>query len=177
MGHPGGAMMARTFLVVLGVTPVVSGCGGDSGSGIPDDCNPLGGVQCLMPWPSSVYLEQDATTGTGFRVALPPGAMPVNADDIAVDPTPRNRYDGFGPTGVILAGFPSGVDPIGLPRHANLDESLAADSPIILLNMDTRERVSFFAEVDLNTDKPERRALIIRPMERLAPGDRHLVAI
>jgi hypothetical protein len=153
MGHPD--KMARYFIGVLGVAAVLTGCGSDSNSGIPDDCNPLGGVQCLMPWPSSVYLQEDGATATGFRVAIPEGAMPVNADGYVVDPTPWNRYDGFGPTGVILAGFPSGVDATGLPPHTDLDASLAADSPIILL-METREE--WLLARSINTPKPERRS-------------------
>lgn len=159
---------------------LAAGCGSEEGGGdpaIPEACNPLGGPSCMMPWPSSVYLTPDATTVTGFRVDIPFEAMPSNIDGITVDPAPYNRRDGFGPSGVILAAFPGGVSADGLPTHSNPTASLAADAPIVLLNMDTGERVAFFAEVDMNTDDAANRALIIHPMERMKPASRHLVAI
>lgn len=146
--------------------------------GIPAACNPLGaGVQCMMPWPSAAYLSDDATTATGVRVDIPAAAMPVNKHDVAIDPAAWNRFDGFAPSGVILAAFSSGVSAEGLPPHTDYSQSLAADSPIVLLNMDTGERAAFFAEVDMNTDDPLERALIIHPAQRLAPATRYAVAI
>lgn len=145
---------------------------------IPSACNPLGaGVACLMPWPSAAYLVDDASTATGVRVDLPAAAMPVNVNDVAIDPAPWNRFDGFAPSGVILAAFDGGVSADGLPPHTDIAQSLAADSPIVILNMDSGERLAFFAEVDMNTDEPAQRTLIIHPLERMAPGARYLVAI
>lgn len=159
----------------------LAACGGGSSgntSDIPDSCNPLGGgTACLLPWPSSVYLSPDASTETGFRVALPPGAMPVNMDGIAVDPTPWNRFDGFSPSGALLAAFPQGVAPDGLPGHDDPAASLADDSLIVLVNMDTGERVPLFAEVDMNADDDAHRALIIRPLVRMAPASHYAVGI
>ncbi len=171
--------MARYLLTAVCIVGLVTACGsGDSSNRIADECNPLGGeVQCMMPWPSSVYIEEDAATPSGYRVAIPEGAMPVNVDGFAVAPTEFNRYDGFGPSGVILAAFPTGVDPEGLPPYTDPQRSLQPDSPIILLDMESGKRVAFFAEVDMNTTKPERRALIIHPLQRMAPATRHVVAI
>ncbi|RMH38508.1 MAG: hypothetical protein D6689_19420 [Deltaproteobacteria bacterium] len=159
---------------------VSAGCGGDDGGGsdIPAACNPLGaGVACMMPWPSAAYLREDPTTATGLRVDLPPDAMPVNIDDIAIDPAPWNRFDGFGVAAPMLAAFDTGVSADGLPTHRAPEASLAPDSPIVVLNMDTGERALVFAEPDMNAEHPEERALIIRPLERLAPGARYAVAI
>jgi hypothetical protein len=167
-----------TGVVSTALVAALGACGDSSDEArIPDDCNPLGGPSCLMPWPSSIYLEEDPATATGFRLAIPPEAMPENIDKITVDPTPWNRYDGFAPSGVILAAFPSGVSPDGLPSHSDLDASLAPGSPTILLDMESGERVVHFAEVDMNTDRPHLRSLIIRPQQRMRPGTRHLVAV
>jgi hypothetical protein len=145
---------------------------------IPDECNPLGdGASCLMPWPSSAYLEADAKTATGVRVALPTAAMPSNLDSIPVDPAPWNRFDGFSPSGALLAAFPAGVAADGLPGHADPSASLADDSLVVVVNMDTGERLTMFAEVDMNVDEPALRPLIIRPLERMAAGARYAVAI
>jgi hypothetical protein len=182
---------ARSSLMVLMVA--AAGCGEDSdpaavdgddgseddgdGAAIADECNPLGGATCLMPWPSSAYLEEDSSTATGFRVGLPDEAMPTNVDNIAVDPAPWNRFDGFSPSGAILAEFESGVSAEGLPSHTDPAASLAADSPVVVLNMDTGDRALVFAEVDMNVADATQRALIIRPLERLAGGARYAVGI
>jgi hypothetical protein len=144
---------------------------------VPAECNPLGGPSCLLPWPSTAYLTTDSTSATGMRVAIPPDAMPINASGVAVDPSKLNRWDGFSPAGTILAMFPKGVAPDNLPPYDNLDASLAADSPIVLLDLDTGERAPFFAETDLNNPEPGKSALIIRPVERLHAGAHYGVAI
>lgn len=154
---------------------------GDDGGGIPTDiadaCNPLGdGELCLLPWPSSAYLEPDSSTATGLRVALPVDAMPVNFESVAVDPAPWNRFDGFSPSGAMLASFPGGVSAEGLPPHTDPAASLADDSLVVVLDLDTGERLVHFAEVDVNV-APAHRTLIIRPLERMAPGAHYAVAI
>ena len=161
---------------VLVVALSLAACGSE-GSDIPAQCNPLGGQGCLLPWPSSAYEVADSTTATGRRLQLPVEGMPTNIDKVAIDPVWLNRWDGFSPTGPILVAFPNGVSNANLPSWKNPDESLAADSPIVLLNMTTGQRAPFFAEVDQNTVEPTQRNLIIRPLARLEPGGHYAVAI
>ncbi len=180
ISHTIGALVAPAFIIF------VAACGGDDAPppDIAAHCNPLGGVTCMAPWPSMVYADVDTTTVTGFRVAIPQAAMPVNANSVAVEVEPYNRFDGFSPSGPILATFPGGVSAEGLPPHRDPAQSLAADSPIILLDMDRGERAVFFAEVDMSVPDnlpqgaPETlRSLIIRPLVRLEPNTRYAVAI
>ncbi|HEY5950185.1 MAG TPA: hypothetical protein VIV40_32035 [Kofleriaceae bacterium] len=166
----------RDLRHVVLVALSLAACGSD-GSSIPDQCNPLGGQGCLLPWPSSAYEVDDATTATGRRVQIPLEAMPKNIDDVSIDPAWLNRWDGFSPSGPMLAAFPTGVSNANLPSFKNPDASLAADSPIVLLDMDTGERAPFFAEVDQNTTDINKRNLIIRPLARLHPGSHYVVAI
>jgi hypothetical protein len=145
------------------------GVWGDGNTGgIPDECNPLGGQACMMPWPSMIYTKPDASSVTGFRLNLLPEAMPVNIDGVPVDPTAMNRRDGFTTLGPILAAFPTGVSGEGLPSFKNPDESLSPDSPIVLIDMATGERTPLFAEIDQNIAKVEARNLMIRPLARLS---------
>ena len=154
----------------------LAACSG--GSDIPEKCNPLGGQGCLLPWPSSAYEVKDTTSATGYRVKLPVEAMPTNLDGIAVDPASINRWDGFSPSGPMLAQFPTGVSNTNLPSWKSPGDSLAADSPIVLVNAKTGERAPFFAEVDQNVvDDVNARALIIRPLARLEPSSHYVVAI
>jgi hypothetical protein len=145
---------------------------------IPAACNPLGGQACLLPWPSLAYARRDATTPSGYRLDLPPGGMPVNMQGIAIDPAPLNaRWDGFSPTGPMIAMFPRGVSSEGLPSFETPDDSLAANSPVVVLDLDRGERVPCFAEVDQNPRGVAERALVIRPLVRLRERTRYAVAI
>jgi pimeloyl-ACP methyl ester carboxylesterase len=168
-------MTKRTLVLVL----VAAACGEDGNPrSIPAACNPLGGQGCLLPWPSLSYMTADAATATGYRLDLPIEAMPVNADMISIDPTPLNaRWDGFSPTAPMLAMFPGGVSPDGLPSWQNPDDSLAQDSPVVVLDLDRGERAPVFAEVDQNVRDPADRALVIRPLMRLHEKTRYAVAI
>lgn len=168
-------MTHRTLLFVL----MVAACGDEGISpSIPEPCNPLGGEGCLLPWPSLAYLKADPSTATGYRLDLPIAAMPVNIDNIAVDPAPLNaRWDGFSPTAPILAMFPRGVASEGLPSWKAPEASLAAASPIVVLDLDRGERAAVFAEVDQNVREPNDRALVIRPVMRLHESTHYAVAI
>jgi hypothetical protein len=164
-------------LVLLGIV-LFAACGDDgNSSGIPDQCNPMGGEGCLLPWPSATYLKADTTTVTGFKLDIPVTAMPKNEDGDSVQPDGINRYDGFTLSGPILVAFPTGVSAQGLPSFKNPDESLAATSPIALIDIDLGVRTPFMAEIDQNVPDVAKRDLIIRPLARLKPNTRYVVAI
>jgi hypothetical protein len=164
----------------LSISLAACGDGGGGSTGVPDGCNPLGGVSqvaCLAPFPSSVYLVADATTKTGFRLDFPDGALPQNADGIKVKPDLFAGYDGFSPNGPIIVSFATGVSEAGLTDHESIDRSVTTQSTTIILDMETGELVPHFAEIDHNSDDPLDQALIIRPMIRLKPAHRYAVAI
>ena len=55
---------------------------------------------------------------------------------------------------------------------------MTAESPTVLLDMTTGQRVAHFAEVDLAAERtPDSQALLLRPAARLAGGHRYAVAI
>jgi hypothetical protein len=165
--------MRQRLLLLL----VLAACGDDGDATVPEPCNPLGGQGCMLPWPSMAYVKADSSTATGYRLDLPREAMPVNLDGISIEPAFFNRWDGFSLIGPMLAIFPTGVSPEGLPSHKDPAASLAPGSPIVLLDLDTGERAPFFAEVDANVRDVQRAALIIRPLARLRPRSHYAVAI
>jgi hypothetical protein len=157
---------------------VVAACGGETGLSVEPHCNPLGVNACMTPWPSSAFEVEDATTATGRRLALPERALPVNIDDLTTDPTTWNLADGFSPAAPMVMSFPTSVDPTHLPPVDNMDLSLAANSPTVLIDLTTGQRVPHFAEVDAQADgDPGSQALLIRPAARLVGGHRYAVAI
>ncbi len=154
-------------------------CSGDDGPKVAPECNPLGGTGCVTPWPSSIYLDTDSTSATGYRLAIPEAALPVNPDLKPIDTTRFNEHDGFSPAGYIFTAFTGGVNPSNLVGQDDIGASLTDASPTVLIDMDTGERIPHFAEVDANAYDYEidEQALYIRPVVRLAPGHRFAVGI
>ena len=173
---PGARAIPRCAAALLAALAACGG-GGDDGPELPAACNPLGGQRCILPFPSSLYLVDDPGTATGVRVDIPEGALPVNADGVAIDPAPYNRRDGFSPAAPILVNIPVELDDSTLPRWTDPSASLADASPTLLIDMETGERVAHFAELDARAEIPEETALYIRPAALLAGGRRYAVAI
>lgn len=166
---------------------------------IDPQCEILNGVECLLPWPSSRFLNDDPTTDTGLRVALPAAGMPT-VNGPAWSPAPLNVLDGFSPMAQILMHFPQGVDlalsdtarllapgccgqPAGPPwidTRTYDSRSLDSDSPSILIHADTGTRILHWLERDgraSGPNNPGRQAIFLRPAESLVPGERYIVAM
>jgi hypothetical protein len=142
-------------------------------------CDFLVAAKCLLPYPSAFFLRPDAGTPTGYRLAYDRTAMPANTDGVHVDPTEWNTLDGFSPGPLIEAFFPAGVDRAAsqLPPIDAIERSLAADSPTVLLDAESGERVVHFAELDQQASGPAGQMFLIRPAVRLRDGHRYIVAI
>src|SRR5690349_122010 len=130
------------------VCAVLAACSSDTSLRIEAPCNPLGTSHCMLPWPSSAFEVDDASTITGRRLAIPEGTLPTSNDGVATDPAGWNVADGFSPAAPMVIAWKTGVSPDGLPPPDNFDLSLAADSPTVILDMTTGERVAHFAEID-----------------------------
>jgi hypothetical protein len=163
----------------------------------PDECEILNDAECLLPYPSSRFLVEDRTTTTGFRLQIPVAGLPeVNGPPL--DPSPVNELDGFSPTVQILMHFSQGVDlersdasrllapgccgqPAGPPwidTRTYDGRSLDADSPSVLIDADTGDRVLHWLELDARAaGSIARQALVMRPGASLIPGHRYIVAM
>lgn len=144
-----------------------------------NDCDPLVPTQCGFPFPSNVWLANDATTVTGKRMAFGATTLPVVAGTGKnIDPEPWADRDGFSPGQTILTHLP-GATVEGLASQDTIDFSLTDDSPTIVINAETGERVPHFAELDYAspTEDNEERTFMIRPVVRLADATRYIVAI
>jgi len=159
----------------------------------PDLCEILNNAECMLPYPSSRFLEP-APTPTGWRLAFPDGGMPkqnVNGVPTSLSPEPYRKLDGFSPTVQILMHFPGGVDPVlsgashlipGKPGEPNArsygTRSLDPDSPTVLIDADTGEHILHFVETDARAvGDPARQVLFLRPARSLQPGHRYIVAV
>ncbi len=154
--------------------------GGVAAPAFPPECENISPMDCLLPWPSSRYLVDDPETATGRRISIPEAAMPANRRGrIRITPELFSRFDGFSPATSIITAFAGGdLDPSNLPDELHIDDSLASDSPTVILDAETNMPVAHFAEVDTWPDAdPSRRPLYLRPATRLAERHRYVVAI
>jgi hypothetical protein len=179
-----------------GAGEVCIGCVCTAALFAPDTCEALNNAECLLPYPSSRFLIP-ADTPTGFRLAIPQVGIPQPTGP-PVPPDPLNALDGFSPTVQILMHFPQGVDPARSDASRLLspgccgqpagppwidtrtydDRSLDPDSPTVLLDADTGERILHFIEPDARAaGNPERQLLFMRPGRSLTPGHRYIVAM
>lgn len=145
----------------------------------PQACDFLVPEHCLLPYPSSFFLKDDATTPTGYRLNFVRESMPANTRGIHINPEEWNTLDGFSPGSMILAFFPQGVDLVASNAApiTNFARSLDADSPTILIDAETGEHILHFVEMDAQATSDASRALIIRPGVRLKETRRYIVAL
>ncbi|MCK6527051.1 hypothetical protein L6R50_05625 [Myxococcota bacterium] len=146
-------------------------------TGLPDDADsdPRIPGHPLLPWPSDFFVHEDPATPNGLRITLPQGALPATDGNVP-DTAPYNLRDGFSPIGPMLATFANGVDPGAVPTPDGA--SVADDAPVLVLDLDTGERISYLAELDAGADgDPAHQALILRPLRRMTPGHRIAVAV
>jgi hypothetical protein len=152
------------------------------GGGLPllggADCDPLVPTQCGFPFPSSVYLRDDAGTATGRRVTFGATTLPRYADGRRVDRALWDDRDGFSPGQPAITHLP-GATTAGLPTPDTIADSLGPDSPTVLLNAETGERIPHFAELDVSLpgELDRDHTFLIRPAVRLDDATRYLVAI
>lgn len=147
-------------------------------SGVAPGCDPLDMRQCLLPFPSNHFLVDDPATDTGRRVAFPEGSAPANVDGTWVELTEWNRNDGFSPNTPILTYVPGlDAEASNLPPWTDLEASLAPDAPVVLIDVDSGERVPLWAELDAKADDDADRLLAIHPAVPLAEGHTYVVGL
>ena len=141
-------------------------------------CDILDLVNCLFPFPSSAFTVDDASMDSGKRVNLNRESMPANKQGVRVDPTEWNRNDGFSPSQMIITQVPGlDLEQTGVPPITDLEQSLAPDSPVLVIRASTGEPHLIFAELDANTDDPQEQTFLIRPMAQFERGERYIVAL
>ena len=158
-----------------GADAFVLDAGADSGVPLmPAHCEPLSPLVCGLPFPSSFFLEPDATTETGYRLAVGPILRnrrgPISAEALSA-------RDGFSVNAALLAHLPHATAQ-GLPRSNSIERSLEASSPTVILDTVTGERVAHFADIDASTmNNPDGPALVIQPIRPLVHARRYIVAV
>ena len=142
------------------------------------ECENLNPRYCTLPFPSSRYLAEDASTATGKRVAFPVEALPNNQEGTApVSLNPWNAFDGFSPLTPGMTYYGRALDGSDLVDELHIADSLGDSSTTIWLDAESGQRVPHWAEVDAWDDTPaDEAALYLRPATRLLPDHRYVIA-
>lgn len=140
-------------------------------------CDDQDEFRCVLPFPSSTFMQADAATPTGVRVMVDDTVLPGGDDDA----TFLNSADGFSRISPILTGFDDAVDTAWLdamPRAA----LLPADAPIQVINAQPDhpaygQRVPIWAELVAGGPGGKDHLLIAYPLVPMAPGTDHVVVV
>ncbi|MCB9674444.1 MAG: hypothetical protein H6737_04960 [Alphaproteobacteria bacterium] len=124
---------------------------------------------CLYPFPSRAYLVDGA-------LRLPPEGMPVPASSTATYNTGEfDRYEAFGAATPILFQLPGAV-----PANDHIfdpEPSLQPDSPVVLLDATTGERIPHWLEGDFLSPDLDPPLFVIRPSIALPRGTEIVVGV
>jgi hypothetical protein len=153
--------------------------GGTDASEPAGACNPLASDwDCALPFPSDWFLSDDPSLPSGRRVSIPPRALLRDQDGRPVDSFILHPADGWSIGTQILALFPFHVDGSNLSDLTkDIETTLSAEGPTVVLDAETGKPVFHMAELDPRPEDPRRRALVIRPLERLEHARRYVVGI
>jgi hypothetical protein len=144
-------------------------------------CEPLVPDVCALPFPSSWFLREDATSATGFRVSVPRAAIPRRSRapfDSPSFPALESR-DGFSTNAGILLVLPD-VDIRRMPRAGDLGRSLEESCPTLLVDGTTGELLPHFVDLDASEDSSgasSSRTLVIHPARPLEHARRYVVGV
>jgi hypothetical protein len=140
-------------------------------------CENINPLHCAMPFPSDRFLAEDASTTTGYRLGYTQEVIPEGLEGF--DFTPWERLDGHSPVTQIMTLFESPADLTAADAAAfdDLGRSLDDDSPTVILDLDTGERVAHFAENDLRAQSDSETVLYLRLSAALAEDHAFVVAI
>ena len=146
---------------------------------IPTGCNPLAyELDCMMPYPSDVFLVEDAAMPSGKRLALTTRAAPRSVNGEVIDMTTMHPADGFSFHMPIFFSFTGKLDRAALVDHTEpAEDAMKPTSVTLLLDASTGQPVAHWAEIDDNTRSEDRKPLVIRPYARLKEKTRYIVAI
>lgn len=138
-------------------------------------CNPVDPSMCALPYPS-LFNMREADTPTGWRLAYTSDALPMNNKMVGMDPKYLNEKDGVSVLGALLFQLPE-VDLAGVLTHETLGDYTKDDVKTVLLDAETGERVAHFVELDMRTDKPEERLVVVQPATPLKHGTRYVFGV
>ncbi len=111
-------------------------------------CDNLNPIHCMLPFPSDAFLVEDSTTVTGLRVNYAESTLPesdfLSSQGEVAKIESLNLNDGMSPSTQIMTAFTSvpNLNPVHVATQHTIALSLRDESPTVLMNLDTGEKVA-----------------------------------
>ena len=122
-----------------------------------DRCDPMDPLLCLLPFPSSFYLDTSTTSSTGYIINISDSMLPMLKKGVRYDSSFTRLHDGFPVSGMLFWYLSPQVNEGQFVSHNSINESLNKyNSTTLLINMETLELHPHFTEkdyVDYDEDK------------------------
>ncbi len=137
-------------------------------------CDEQDPLRCLLPWPSSAFMEVAPATETGLRVAVDADALPVPDD-----PRALNRADGFSRLTPVATAIDGLLSDAGLAPYP----AWSTDAALRIYNAEPTDpgygqAVPLWTDVyDGSGDYDPDSILIGFPRQPLAPDAEHVVVL
>ena len=115
------------------------------------------GHHCLLPWPNNAFTIPSTKTMTGRQLAVSSTLDPTNVRGVHASTTYVNQSDGFSPGSVIMTYVPRlDLGASHIASSTDIGSSLDSNTPIVLFDTATGQRVPYFAELDAQTKNSSR---------------------
>ncbi|MED6345942.1 MAG: hypothetical protein VX626_02425 [Candidatus Thermoplasmatota archaeon] len=144
-----------------------------SGTNFCDNTNP---DHCLLPFPSSAFLDSDSGTTTGYRLDIDGQAIPDSASAPSEDFHMLDYKDGHSPSTQVFTTFSSLPDISGLASQDSIHLSSQPDHNSLLLNMDTGQITEHWVEISSRTQEDEPTLVHVRSLRGLDHNTQYAVA-
>ncbi|MFL2952037.1 MAG: hypothetical protein ACJZ67_04730 [Candidatus Thalassarchaeaceae archaeon] len=144
-----------------------------SGTNFCDNTNP---DHCLLPFPSSAFLDSDSGTTTGYRLDIDGQAIPDSASAPSEDFHMLDYKDGHSPSTQIFTTFSSLPELSGLASQETIHLSILPDHNSLLLNVDTGQIEEHWVEISSRTQEDEPPLVHIRSLRGLDHNTQYAVA-
>ena len=144
-----------------------------SGTNFCDNTNP---DHCLLPFPSSAFLDSDSGTTTGYRLDIDGQAIPDSASAPSEDFHMLDYKDGHSPSTQVFTTFSSLPDISGLASQDSIHLSSLPDHNSLLLNMDTGQITEHWVEISSRTQEDEPILVHVRSLGGLDHNTQYAVA-
>jgi len=144
-----------------------------SGTNFCDNTNP---DHCLLPFPSSAFLDSDSGTTTGYRLDIDGQAIPDSASAPSEDFHMLDYKDGHSPSTQVFTTFSSLPDISGLASQDYIHLSSQPDHNSLLLNMDTGQITEHWVEISSRTQEDEPTLVHVRSLRGLDHNTQYAVA-
>lgn len=150
---------------------------GDRTRVLTSTCDDLDPIECLLPWPSSAFLEVDASTATGVRVRVEEAALPIT-DRVGY----VNRADGFSRVSGVATAFTGRIDDTAMSWDPASSLDPLASVQILVAQpgaANYAERVPLRTEVvhAASVTDGDRDLVIGRPAAVMAANSDHVVVV